>query len=179
MTRRSERVSAMNQAVLAQLKDTERLLWHETDPTQLARLDEDATADLHDRIRRARNKYTGQYRREASARVAEVRARGAARAGNTRNAARAEAFEVALSRVSRRLSQLSRQAAAELRAERIAAAKANRGARPADVAARVEVAAAPQDKGVARRHRKTTGGTKRDASSQSAGARRQARRDSR
>jgi len=118
----------MNQALLAQLNDTERLLWHETDPTRLANLDEDATAELHDRIRRARNKHTGQYRREASARVAETRARGAARARNTRNAARAEAFEVALSRVSRRLSQLSRQAAAELRAERIAAAKANHGA---------------------------------------------------
>jgi hypothetical protein len=169
----------MNQALLAQLNDTERLLWHETDPTRLANLDEDATAELHDRIRRARNKHTGQYRREASARVAETRARGAARARNTRNAARAEAFEVALSRVSRRLSQLSRQAAAELRAERIAAAKANHGAGPAGVAAGVQAESAPPDTGVARRHRKTTGGTKRDASSQSAGARRQARRDDR
>jgi hypothetical protein len=169
----------MNQAVLAQLNDTERLLWHETEPSELAKLDEDATAELHDRIRRARNKYTGQYRRQASARVAETRARGAARAGNTRNAARAEAFEEALSRVSRRLSQLSRQAAAELRAERIAAAKTNRGAGPAGVAPGAEAGSAPQDTGVARRHRKTTGGTKRDASSQSAGARRQARRDSR
>ena len=168
----------MNQALLAQLSDTERLLWHETDPTRLANLDEDATAE-HDRIRRARNKHTGQYRREASARVAETRARGAARARNTRNAARAEALEVALSRVSRRLSQLSRQAAAELRAERIAAAKANRGAGPAGVAAGVQAESAPPDTGVARRHRKTTGGTKRDASSQSAGARRQARRDER
>lgn len=169
----------MNQALLAQLNDTERLLWYETEPAQLAKLDEDATAELHDRIRRARNKHTGQYRREASARVAETRARGVARAGNTRNAARAEAFEVALSRVSRRLSQLSRQAAAELRAERIAAAKASRGAGPADVAAGVESRTASPGTGVARRHRKTTGGTKRDASSQSAGARRQARRDSR
>ena len=38
---------------------------------------------------------------------------------------------------------------------------------------------APADAGLARTHKKTTGGTKRDASSQAAGAKRQARRDSR
>jgi hypothetical protein len=120
----------MNASLLAVLTDAERLLVAETERAALAALDEDAAIELEARIRRARNKYVGQYRRNASARVAEHGARGAARPENKRAAMKAEAFEEALSRVSRRVAALARQSAAELRAERLAeasAAKQGRG----------------------------------------------------
>ena len=83
----------MNASLLAVLNDAERLLVAETERAELAALDEDAAIDLEARIRRARNKYVGQYRRAASARVAEHGGRGTARAENKRAAMKAEAFE--------------------------------------------------------------------------------------
>lgn len=165
----------MDKRLLAQLNDADLMLWRETEPEAMAVLDEDAVSELHNRIRRARNKYTGQYRREASARVAETGGRGRARPANARNAARAEVFEEALNRVSRRLAILSRQSAADLRAERLAAAKANRTVGPV----RATTKEPSGGRGQARVHRQTTGGQKRDASTRSAGARRQAKRDAR
>ena len=109
----------MDTRLLAQLNDADLMLWRETEREAMAPLDEDGVSELHDRIRRARNKYTGQYRREASARVAETGGRGKARPANARNAARAEVFEEALNRVSRRLAVLSRQSATDLRTERL------------------------------------------------------------
>ena len=114
----------MNASLLTVLNDGERLLVAQTEKAELAALDEDAALDLEARIRRARNKYVGQYRRNASARVAEHGARGTARPENLRAFMKAEAFEEALSRVSRRVATLARQAAAKLRAERLAAARA-------------------------------------------------------
>jgi hypothetical protein len=114
----------MNASLLAVLNDTERLLVSETERTKLARLDEDEAIDLETRIRQARNKYVGQYRRGASAAVGPKGGRGKARPENARARLKAEAFEEALSKVSRRVAVLARQAAAELRAERLAAAKA-------------------------------------------------------
>jgi hypothetical protein len=122
----------MNKSLLAALNDAERLLVAETEAAALALLDEDATDELHTRVRRARNKYTGQYRRAASARVKSVGGRGQARPKNTAAALKAEAFEEALSRVSRRLGVLARRSAADLRHERLEAARAAKsGARPA------------------------------------------------
>ena len=114
----------MNASLLAVLNDAERLLVGETGRAELAALDEDAAIELEARIRRARNKYVGHYRRAASAAVAEHGGRGKARPENTQAAMKAEAFEEALSQVSRRVAALARQSAAELRAERIAAARA-------------------------------------------------------
>src|SRR3954464_15535254 len=88
--------SMMDKRLLAQLNDADLLLWRETEREAMPALDEDGVSELHDRIRRARNKYTGQYRRAASARVAETGGRGMARPANARNAARAEVFEEAL-----------------------------------------------------------------------------------
>ena len=116
----------MNASLLAVLNDAERLLVAQTERAELAALDEDAAIDLEARIRRTRNKYAGQYRRAASARVIEHGGRGTARPENTRAAMKAEAFEEALARVSRRVATLARQAAAALRAERLAAARAAR-----------------------------------------------------
>jgi hypothetical protein len=57
----------MNASLLAVLNDPERLLVAETERAPLAVLDEDAAIELATRIRRARNKYVGQYRRAARA----------------------------------------------------------------------------------------------------------------
>ena len=130
-----------NASLLAVLNDAERKLVNETEQARLAELDEDGAIELETRIRRARNKCVGQYRRGASAAVPEHGCRGKARPENKRAALKAEAFEGTLSRVSRRVATLARQAAAELRAERIAAARAAKqgrgpGTRGAEAAAR-------------------------------------------
>jgi hypothetical protein len=113
----------MDAATRAVLNEAETLLIEETSREALAALDEDAAIELETRIRRARGKYVSQYRRGASARVAEHGGRGRARPENARAAQKAEAFERALSRVSRRVAVLSAQSAAELRAERLALAR--------------------------------------------------------
>jgi hypothetical protein len=172
----------MNASLLAVLNDAERLLVAETGRAELAALDEDAAIELETRIRRVRNKYVGQYRRAASAAVAEHGGRGKARPENRRAAMKAEAFEEALSRVSRRVAALSRQAAADLRAERLAAARAERGRGP-EVGAAVP-AAGRQGSPVTGeptgdRALRSPASQKRRASTRAVGARQQAKRDSR
>jgi len=173
----------MNASLLAVLNDAERLLVAETEQARLAALDEDAAIELEGRIRRARNKYVGQYRRGASARVVEEGGRGKARPENTRAKMKAEAFEEALSRVSRRVATLARQAAAALRAERLAAARAAKqgrgpGAGPAAPAAgRKGPSVTGEPTGD--RALRSPATEKRRASTQAQGARQQAKRDSR
>jgi hypothetical protein len=173
----------MNASLLAVLNDAERLLVAQTGPAELAELDEDAAIEFEGRIRRARNKYVGQYRRGASARVAEHGGRGQARPGNKRAAMKAEAFEEALSRVSRRVAVLARQSAARLRAERLAAARAEKQGRgpgapsAAPRASRTQIpvtAETPAD-----RVPRSPDTPMRRASTRAAGARQQAKRDSR
>jgi hypothetical protein len=173
----------MNKSLLAVLNDTERLLVAQTERAELAALDEDAAIELETRIRRARNKYVSQYRRGASAAVAEHGGRGKARPENTRAAMKAEAFEEALSRVSRRVAVLARQSAAELRAERLAAARAARqgqgpGAPGATPAARRRGPAVTGEPAGDRALR-SPASAKRRASTRAVGARKQAKRDSR
>ena len=172
----------MNKSLLAVLNDAERLLVAQTGRAELAALDEDAAIELEARIRRARNKYVGQYRRAASTAVAEHGGRGKARPENTRAAMKAEAFEEALSLVSRRVAALARQSAAELRAERLAAARAAKQSRPpgarsaAPPAARKGPAVTGEPAGD--RALRSPATAKRRASTRAAGARRQAKRDS-
>ncbi len=167
----------MTQALLNTLTEKERGLIAETEPDALSGLDEDALLELHTRIRRARTKYVKLYRRQASAGVAEHGGRGVSYAKNQRNRDKAEVFELALARVSKRVEVVAKQAAAELRAERLAAARAGRGAGPA---ARPSPATDAVPSGRSRgRTAKTTGGIKKDASTRALGARRQAARDSR
>ena len=173
----------MNAALLAVLNDSERLLVAQTERAELAALDEDAAIELETRIRRARNKYVGLYRRGASAAVAEHGGRGRARPENRRAAMKAEAFEEALSRVSRRVAALARQSAAELRAERLAAARAARqGQGPGEQ----EPAPAAGRKGTAETAvpageyaRRAPAARHRRAGTRAQGARRQAKRDAR
>ena len=173
----------MNASLLAVLNDAERLLVAETERAELAALDEDAAIDLEARIRRARNKYVGQYRRAASVRVIEHGGRGTARAENKRAAMKAEAFEEALARVSRRVAALARQSAAELRAERLAAARAARQAHgpgaPGAVPAAGRKGPAVTAERTGDRALRSPASNKRRASTRAAGARQQAKRDSR
>ncbi len=116
----------MNATLLAALTPEERFLVSQTERDALAELDEDAVIELHQRIRRARSKYVGQYRRAAAARVPAKGSRGRAHPANDRARLRAEAFEEALARVSRRLAALAQQASRELRTERLEAARSVR-----------------------------------------------------
>lgn len=173
----------MNAALLAALNDPERLLVAQTERAELAMLDEDAAIELETRIRRARNKYVGLYRRGASAAVIEHGGRGKAAPENTRAAMKAEAFEGALSRASRRVAVLARQSAAALRAERLAAARAARQGQRPD--ARLAVPAeGPKNSAVTGepigdRALQSPASQRRRASTRAQGARQQAKRDSR
>ena len=172
----------MNASLLAVLNDAERLMVAETDRDKLAELDEDAAIELETRVRRARNKYVGQYRRGASAAVTEHGGRGKARPENKRAAMKAEAFEEVLSRVSRRVATLAGQAAAELRAERIAAARAaKQGRAPATAAEPAPARQGPAVTGepTGNRALRSSVSAKRRASTRATGARQQAKRDSR
>lgn len=171
----------MNASLRAVLNESERLLVDETEPAALALLDEDAAIALHTRVQRARKKYLGQYRRQASARVPAKGGRGIARPKNQTAAMKAEAFEEALSRVSRRLAVLSRESAAELRAERLAAAAAaKQGGAPAKKAAAAPAkgrTVAPKRTGD--RSVRSAASENRRAGTLAKGQRRQAKRDSR
>jgi hypothetical protein len=170
-------------SLVAVLNDAEQLLVAETDPARLAGLDEEAAIELETRIRRARNKYVGQYRRAASARVADAGGRGTARPENQRAATKAEAFEEALARASRRVSVLARQAAAQLRAERLEAARAAKqsqgpnGARSSPGGTRKGPATSGAPTGD--RALRSPASEKRRAGTLASGARRQAKRDAR
>jgi hypothetical protein len=159
------------------LTETELSLIREVEPDRLAQLDEDALIELHTRVRRARNRQVKLYRRQAAALVAEVGGRGRARPRNTRNRAKAEMFESALAAVSRQLAAVAQASADALQAERLAEAREQ--PQPA-------ASASPSSPPVAQLKPQRTDRRpdspdlrKRHASTRAAGARRQARRDSR
>ena len=104
----------MDAQLRSMLNETEQALLRAVQPRELKRLDEDALTELHDRIRRARNKYSKLYRRRASDRVASDRSRGRASAANAKAARKAEGFEDALAKVSERLAQVAAAAAEEM-----------------------------------------------------------------
>jgi hypothetical protein len=166
----------MNKTVLAALNDAERQLVAEPERATLDRLDEDETLALHLRVRSARNKYVGQYRRTANARVAELGGRGVAAPKNRRAALKAEAFEEALARVSRRLSALASRSAAELRTQRLAAARAERSSGPEAAAAD---APAATDRPATPRRGPSAASRNQLAGSRAQGSRRQAKADKR
>jgi hypothetical protein len=164
----------MKKRVLNSLTELERNLVAETEKPAMADLDEDALLELHTRIRRARTKYVKLYRRQASARVETQGGRGRAFPKNQRSRDKAEIFELALARVSRRVDVVAKRSAAELKAERLAAAQRSGGGPVVD-----GTGTGPDQKTVRRaKASKTTGGKKRDASTRAKGARRQAKRDS-
>jgi hypothetical protein len=113
----------MDSQLRSMLNDTEQALLRAVEPRELKRLDEDGLVELHDRIRRARNKYSKLYRRRAGERVTTDRSRSRASTANAKAARKAEGFEDALAKVSHRLAQVAAAAAEELKTERLAAAR--------------------------------------------------------
>lgn len=158
------------------LKRNELDLVREIEPERMAELDEDGLLALHKRVRRARNKHVNNYRRRGAKNVAAGGARGPAAVGGAKERHRAEAFEEALSRVSARLAFVAHEEAEKLKTERLERARAGRGTGPESSGSSDGAVSGP---GRDREHRKSTGGLKKDKSSQAKGARRQAKRDAR
>jgi len=163
----------MPRATVASLTDKERLLIAETQAAALKSLDEDRLLDLHARVRRERTKQVGIHRRRAAAQVPAKAQRSAA---PRRSESKAEIFEQALARVSTAVAAAARRAAADLRAERLAAAASAAGVEP-------QSAPRPANEGrpaaAKRAAAKRPVERKAVASSRAAGARRQAKRDAR
>jgi len=159
------------------LSESETRLIMETEDDRIADLSEAKLLKLHKRTRRARNKYVKDYRRKGAEKVAKKGGRGLAKKVNVRRAERAELFEAALSRVSRRLAVAAHESADQIRAERLAAIMKN-GAGPGSS---TKGGGKVKSKGKARvdQTRESPGRIKYEASSQAQGARRQAKRDNR
>lgn len=166
----------MNKAVLHSLTEQEGQLVRETEPAVLRDLDEDELLALHARVQRARTKHVKVYRRGASASVESTGGRGKSFARNQRARDKAEIFEAVLARVSRQLAVVAKRASDELRAERIAEARAATGGGPVRTTGTKVAGPVPSPRRAATR---TTGGLKKDASSRAQGARRQAASDAR
>ena len=113
----------MKNAIWGMLNETEQALLREVEPKRLNSLDEDGLAELHDRIRRARRKYTKLYRRRASEQVAKDASRKKAHQQHARTVTKAEAIEDALAVVSDKLARAARDSAEELKQERLEAAR--------------------------------------------------------
>jgi hypothetical protein len=165
-------------ALANSLGKAERDLLRETEDDRLAALDEDALVDLHKRIRRARTKYVGIYRRAGSAKVSKKGGRGLAKEKNSRNAARAEVFEDALARVSAALAAAAAAEAQALKDARLAAASSP-GTWPGSEQAPASGADEGAEAKVSDRRPTGPGRKKRNASSTAQGKRRQAKRDTR
>ncbi len=117
----------MDNAIWGMLNDTEKALLRAVEPKKLDELDEDGLSDLHDKVRRARRKYSKLYRRRAAAEVVDSGSRSKGHDRHARTLIKAEAFEEALEVVSRRLAAAAKASAAELKKERLAAARATKG----------------------------------------------------
>ncbi len=166
----------MDASLRSMLNDTEKGLLRAVEPKKLKQLDEDELSELHDRIRRARNKYSKLYRRRAGAKVTSDKARANASAADAKAARKAEGFEDALARVSGRLSKLAAAAAEELKNERLAAARRkpvpSTGSRSSKQQTKGSVATA------SKKQRTTSSKTQR-SSSKSKNKQQQAKRDRR
>lgn len=163
--------------MLKSLTDDEFLLVRDTRKTRMAELDEDDLIVLHSRVRKHRNKYVKLYHRAGAKKVVQKGARGAAKAANKHNARKAELFEDALARVSRRLAVVAEQTALELKQERLARARKDA---PSFGGVDTDGSRVPSE-GVIRvdRTRESPGRMKYEASTIAAGDRRQAKKDNR
>ncbi|MBS9372295.1 hypothetical protein [Rhodococcus sp. B50] len=163
--------------IVNSLSEDEYTLIRETKKSQTEGLDEDELIDLHTRIRRARNKYVKLYRRAGAGKVESKKSRAKGKSANERNAAKAEVFEDALARVSRRLAAEARKSAESLKQERLARARKINPSAPGDL----ETDGKVHTEGRARvdSARDSPGRKKFEASSIAAGARRQTKKDKR
>lgn len=168
----------MVKATFSVLSEADKQLVLETEPRRLDGLDEDELLALFQRVRRARNRHTKNYRREAGGQVEADAARGLASKKARRSAARAEVFEDALARVSRRLATAAKASASELRATRLSQASGGGATKPSKQGAK---GAKGKGKGSAKAKGAGLSGAakKRRASTLATGKRRQAKRDAR
>lgn len=157
----------MNKKLLAMMNPAEQALVREVYDGDLAALDEDALIDLHTRVRRARNKYSKLYRRRSAAKVKADKGRAKASAANSRTARKAEVFEDALAKVSRRLARVARDESEALKQERLAAARGVKGSGPAKGAPKGK-----GTKGAAAQRKRRTGASKRSSAQARAATRR-------
>jgi len=158
-------------ALLGTLGEAELAVVREVQPDRLIGLDEDELLALHTRVRRHRDKYVKQYRRQAAAGIESAGGRGKAHPRNSRARAKAELFENILAGVSRLLAVAAQASADALHAERLAEEQEQSVPAPPPKVTRLT----PQ--------RSTTRPRgpdlqKRRASTRATNARRQARRDS-
>ena len=158
------------EALVGSLGETELAVVREVRPDRLTGLDEDELIDLHARVRRHRDKYVKQYRRQAAASIEAAGGRGRAHARNARARAKAELFETILAGVSRQLAVAAQASADALHAERLA------DERPAPAAPPPPVTRLTPQRRATRPDSPDL--QKRRASSRATTARRQARRDS-
>jgi hypothetical protein len=164
----------MDATLRSMLNETEKGLLRAAEPKALKKLDEDGLAELHDRIRRARNKYSKLYRRRAGAQVKSDRARKQASASHAKTSRKAEGFEDALARVSTALAAEAAKSAESLKAERLAAAK--RKPVPSDGSSSKK---SKGSKGRTGAKKKTPATKKQHSSTKASGKRKQASRDRR
>lgn len=168
----------MDAQLRAMLNETEKELLRAAGPRELKRLDEDGLAALHDRIRRARNKYSKLYRRRARTQVTTDQSRKRASDAHAKAARKAEGFEDALARVSQQLATVAAAAAEELKNERLAAARK----KPVPAASRGSSSSSSRNATTGRtgaRSTRTPASQKRRASTKSSNKRKQAARDGR
>lgn len=164
----------MNNDIWSMLNKAEQDLLREIQPAKLRKLDEDALVAVHQRVRRARDKYAKNYRRGAAKQVGKDGGRGKASATWSRTARKAEAFEDALARVSSRLAKVAQDRADVLKAERLAAARRTKKAPARKAAAGKGKASAATTK-----EKRRTGASKRSAAqARSANKRHQAKKAS-
>lgn len=168
----------MDKATRSMLTETEQALLRETDRAALERLDEDGLVALHDRVRRARTKYSKLYRRRASAQVRLDAGRAGAHAKHARTSVKAEAFEDALARVSRHLARAAKATADALKAERLAAARKTTPARTKGSSRGKGKASSGPASTRAHVKRRTPASKRAQASSRATTRRHQAKRDS-
>jgi hypothetical protein len=116
----------VNLTIVKTLTKGEQSLIMDTRPKKLDGLSEDQLLDLHDRVRRGRNKYKKNARQRGAKNVKAAGGRGAAQKANAADVRRREVFEDALARVSSRLAKAARKSAEDLKATRLAAAKKER-----------------------------------------------------
>ncbi|HSL56992.1 MAG TPA: hypothetical protein VK866_04045 [Acidimicrobiales bacterium] len=169
----------MYQSVWAMLNESEKELLRLAEKDSLAAMDEDELSALHDRIRRARSKYNKLYRRRAAEQVQGDGSRKRAHGAHARTLAKAEAFEDALARVSRSLAVAAKKAADELKAERLAAARAAKSGAPARQSGGDGARSKPAGTAKAKAPRKTPASKKASASARASTRRAQAKRSSR
>ncbi|MCU7726875.1 hypothetical protein ODJ79_24380 [Actinoplanes sp. KI2] len=162
-------------ALLGTLAEAELAVVREVQPDRLIGLDEDELIALHARVRRHRDKYVKQYRRQAAASIEPAGGRGKAHARNSRARAKAELFENILAGVSRLLAVAAQASADALHAERLADEQP-RFAPPPPAPAPAKVTRLPRQRSTTRPDSPDL--QKRRASTRATNARRQARRDS-